>query len=43
VLAVGAGVPVKVFDTEGSALRLEWVLQQARERGVIAAIERARS
>jgi hypothetical protein len=42
-LAVGAGVPVKVFDAKGSALPLEWVLQRARERGIIDAIDKVRS
>jgi hypothetical protein len=41
--AVGAGVPTKVFNPEGISIPLEEVLQQARCRGVIAAIEKARS
>jgi hypothetical protein len=43
VQAVNANVPVRVFDSEGVALATQWVLQQAEERGVTAAIERARS
>jgi hypothetical protein len=38
-LAVRAGLTVKVFGAEGEALPLEWVLEQARQRGAIAAIE----
>jgi hypothetical protein len=41
VLATNASVPVKVFDSAGNILPLERVLQQARERGVTAGIEKA--
>jgi len=42
VLAAEAGLPVTILDVEGNTLPLEPVLQAARERGVHAAIEKAR-
>ncbi len=41
VLAHRAGVPVRVFDTQGVLLSLGDVLHCAEERGVIAAINHA--
>ena len=40
VLAIRAGIPVRVFDRGGGLLPLDTVLRCAEERGVIAAIER---
>ena len=42
-LAAEAGLPVRVFDHAGNMLATEAVLEQARQRGVIAAIEKART
>lgn len=43
VQATNSGVPVRVIDQSGNTLPTEWVLDQAKQLGVTAGIEKARA